>query len=151
MLCTKTKLLEIIVCTIFQYQHEFSTLYSRPDFVGRLAQQILSPPHRTQTTPDKALSPVSRGTQQALTQPRLRLRWLASYQNMVYFVVLYLLMYLLWGFGPVTYLFLMVLLAFVWCSLKAAFLGSKVKYPSDYRKIEGRLRDIKHHVTCHRV
>ncbi len=71
-------------------------------------------------------SPVSQAKRDAMVQPKLRLRWLANYQNIGYVIFLYLFMYMWFGTGIVGYLLLMIFGAVLYCVFKA-FMNPKPK------------------------
>ncbi|KAK3611705.1 hypothetical protein CHS0354_034376 [Potamilus streckersoni] len=78
------------------YEDEITFLYNRPDFVGKLARVFLAAPY-----PDNKpfSSPLPRDLERQLRKPRLSLRFLGSYQMLIYLGLMYLLIYFVWGFG----------------------------------------------------
>ena len=89
----------------FQFSEEIENLYSREDFVGSVAFQFLSPPRSPPKDKNIVSSPVSLEKRQALSRPKIRLRWLASYQNLGYILAAYLFLYMWFGLGIVGFAF----------------------------------------------
>lgn len=64
-------------------------------------------------------SPLSPETAQTLRKPRLSLRFLANYQTLVYLVLMYLFLTLSFGFGPFSYLIVLLLCVLVYGLFRA--------------------------------
>ncbi len=116
-----------ILNTIFQYAKQIQDYYARDDFVGSVAYQYFSPPRATPPRHTKMVtSPVSQAKREAMVQPKLRLRWLANYQNIGSVIALYVFMYMWFGTGIVGSLLLMMFGAVLYCMFKA-FMNPKPK------------------------
>jgi hypothetical protein len=92
--------------------HKFEELYHRERLIGRAAQHIFLPPLKETHTPTGLKSssprlPQTREQFDLVSRPRLSLRFLASYNNLASFVLVYVLVRLIIGLGPVGYLFFM--------------------------------------------
>ncbi|XP_048241168.1 sphingomyelin phosphodiesterase 4-like isoform X1 [Haliotis rufescens] len=99
-----------------QFCGQINSLYCRQDLVGRMAQVYLAPPLR----PHHMLkSPTSKTTAEALRQPRLSLRFLASYQTLIYLGILYIFLRLWLGAGPVEFLLINICVCLLYAFLKA--------------------------------
>ncbi|XP_071093679.1 sphingomyelin phosphodiesterase 4-like isoform X2 [Haliotis cracherodii] len=99
-----------------QFCGQINSLYCRQDLVGRMAEVYLAPPLR----PHHMLkSPTSKTTAEALRQPRLSLRFLASYQTLIYLGILYIFLRLWLGAGPVEFLLINICVCLLYAFLKA--------------------------------
>ena len=108
---------------LFQYGDLLEEMYYDESFIGKVSQQVLSIPWQPPSPKMGPAPPLSK-------QPRLRLRWLASYQTIGFFLGLYILTWLWLGTGPITFTFVILGLAFIWVCFKALwamYLGSKSK------------------------
>ncbi|XP_069135222.1 sphingomyelin phosphodiesterase 4-like isoform X1 [Argopecten irradians] len=102
-----------------QFHNEILDLYYKDGILGKMFQVYLSPP----LTPDKRFSsPISRNLQKQLETPRLTLRFLANYRNLVYLGIVYLFMRFLFGLGPIGYFFFLL-----FCGLVIGFLRALVQ------------------------
>ncbi|KAK6191734.1 hypothetical protein SNE40_003341 [Patella caerulea] len=88
-----------------KFAEDINILYNRTDFLGRMIQTYISPPLSQQ---DVILSPVSKVKAEHLRQPRLSLRFLAAYKNLIYLGILYLVMNLWFGLGPLGFVVLLL-------------------------------------------
>ncbi len=92
-------------------------VYHRPDFSGALAKQIFTPPTVIPTHRQTPIPTLSASTHQHTGNPRLSLRYLASYYNLAKLVLICLILWLMTGFGPtgilVTLVALTVLYIFI--------------------------------------
>lgn len=101
------------------YQPQIQTLYNRGDLLGRMSQVYLAPP----ISPGRSLcSPVSRQQYELLYTPRLSLRPLGSYKNLLCLGVVYLTMRAVFGVTPLGFVMLMVASLIIFAWMKA--LGS---------------------------
>ncbi|XP_033748728.1 sphingomyelin phosphodiesterase 4-like isoform X2 [Pecten maximus] len=97
-----------------QFHSEILNLYYREGILGKLFQVYLSPT----LTPDKTLtSPISKNVRQQLETPRLNLRFLANYRNLMYLGIVYLFLRFLFGLSPMGYFFFLL-----FCGLVIGFL-----------------------------
>ncbi|XP_046543533.1 sphingomyelin phosphodiesterase 4-like isoform X2 [Haliotis rubra] len=109
-----------------QFCGQINSLYCRQDLVGRMAQVYLAPPLR----PHHMLkSPTSKTTAEALRQPRLSLRFLASYQTLIYLGILYIFLRMWLGAGPMEFLIINVFVCLLYAFLKAVMSSRSVVPP----------------------
>ncbi|XP_041347976.1 sphingomyelin phosphodiesterase 4-like [Gigantopelta aegis] len=108
----------------FQFGENIKELYNRQDLVGGLAKVFFSPP----IAPcHKITSPISKQTAEVLRQPRLSLRFLASYSTIMYLTLLFLFLRFWIGIGPVRFLFLLVILVMFYGLIAAIVRTNSVK------------------------
>jgi len=91
--------------------------------IGRLIRPTLEPP--VLVTPEKLslMSPTARRLVEARRgRPRISLRWLASYQTLGYFLLMYWLLYLWRGSSLLEYCLLILLFGVVYCVMRAALV-----------------------------
>ena len=106
----------------FQLSDEVNSIYQRDTFLSRLIHQLVLPPYKE--TPGNR-SPRTRHTDQQFidlaSKPRISLRFLANYQVLAYLALAYLLAYMWLGFGPIPYIFCLILAVLLYASFKAQF------------------------------
>ncbi|KAK3745202.1 hypothetical protein RRG08_012386 [Elysia crispata] len=92
------------------YEAEFTDLYYRLTFLGRFARVYLQPPLSPEQMRRQVQSPRSKLSNQLAKsfQPRISLRFLASYRTLVHMGLAYLLALLLLGCGPFGFVLLML-------------------------------------------
>ncbi|XP_021346296.1 sphingomyelin phosphodiesterase 4-like isoform X2 [Mizuhopecten yessoensis] len=103
-------------CLFFNthFHSEILNLYYREGIFGKMFQVYLSPP----LMPDKNLnSPISKNMQKELETPRLSLRFLANYRNLMYLGLVYVFMRFLFGLSPIGYFFFLL-----FCGIVIGFL-----------------------------
>ncbi|GFN85556.1 sphingomyelin phosphodiesterase 4 [Plakobranchus ocellatus] len=90
------------------YRAEFLDFYHRPTFLGRFARVYLRQPLSLEQEQRRIGSPISRQAAQRMTsyQPRLSLRFLASYKTLVHIVLAYGMALLIVGCGPIGFVML---------------------------------------------
>ena len=109
----------------FQFGASIWNLNYGTDFKSRMAQQFISLPYPDSPAENSLhLSPTSKQRRKDLNYPRVRLRWLASYQTMGYVLTFYVFMYMWFGFGPVVATVLLVLLVALYAPVMAVLRGS---------------------------
>ena len=109
---------------ILQYKSEIESLYNRQDIIGRMSQVYFSPPLTPSKTPS---SPMSQQTYESLHTPRLTLRFIASYQTLLYLGLVYLLLAFMWGMGPVGYVLFLLVCVLVYGLFRAILSKDEVK------------------------
>lgn len=107
-----------------QYGPAIQNLCDRNDLIGRMAQVYFAPPLPKSS---KLSSPMSSSQRQTLQRPRLSLRLLASYRTLVYLGLLYLVLILWWGVGPVGFVFCVIGLVLLYGFLSAMTHRTHVK------------------------
>lgn len=107
-----------------QYKAEIESLYHRQDIIGRMSQICFAPPITQSKMPN---SPVSKQTYETLRTPRLSLRFLASYQTLLFLGLVYLILSFLWGVGPIGYVLFLMVCAFVYGLFRAVLWKDDVK------------------------
>ncbi|GFS16203.1 sphingomyelin phosphodiesterase 4 [Elysia marginata] len=92
------------------YEAEFTDLYYRQTFLGRFARVYLQPPLSSHQQRRQVGSPNSKYSAQLARphQPRVSLRFLASYRTLVHFALAYLLAFMMLGWGPVSFTLLVL-------------------------------------------
>ncbi|KAH3887547.1 hypothetical protein DPMN_011564 [Dreissena polymorpha] len=95
-------------------------LCSRPDLIGKMSQVYLSAPISPSKVPS---SPIQREVFEQLTRPRISLRFLGSYQTLIYLIIVYFALKYLAGFGPIGYLMFLVLCTIVYGLFRALTLN----------------------------
>ncbi|CAH1801351.1 unnamed protein product [Owenia fusiformis] len=103
-----------------RFSDEIHNLYQRDDFVGRVAFQYISPPRQRPTNHDLTISPPIRREQYEYNQrPRVSLRSLANYRNLIFLIIVYCVFYIWRGTGPFGYTLFIVGVVFVYSLFKA--------------------------------
>ncbi|XP_064612620.1 sphingomyelin phosphodiesterase 4-like isoform X2 [Liolophura sinensis] len=107
-----------------QFGSEIRRWCERNDLLGSMACVYFAPP----IAPDQEIrSPLSRELKEKLSQPRLNLRFLANYRNMMTLAIGYLLIHFAFGYGPVGFLFVVLLFTFMVGFFKALLKPRAVK------------------------
>ncbi|XP_064620339.1 sphingomyelin phosphodiesterase 4-like isoform X2 [Lineus longissimus] len=104
--------------------HKFQEYYERDGLIGRAAHHVFLPPIQETYTPTglKSTSPRLPQTKEQLDlacKPRLSLRFLASYNNLASFGLMYIAVRLILGLGPVGYLFFMCFIYLCYVLMRA--------------------------------
>lgn len=95
---------------LLQFGKEIRKWCERNDILGSMACVYFAPP----ISPGQEIrSPLSRELKEKLSQPRLNLRFLANYRNMMTLAICYLLVHFAFGYGPVGFLFVVLLFTLV--------------------------------------
>ncbi|KAH9525824.1 sphingomyelin phosphodiesterase 4, neutral membrane (neutral sphingomyelinase-3) [Bulinus truncatus] len=105
------------------FRSEFISLYNSPTFLGHFTRVFLIPPSSPEDLQRKIHSPVSRKAAQLTRshQPRLSLRFLASYHTLVHLTLAYLFMSFMFSTGPVLFLLIVIGLVLIYGSLAATY------------------------------
>ncbi|XP_052229372.1 sphingomyelin phosphodiesterase 4-like isoform X2 [Dreissena polymorpha] len=107
-------------CLNKMFHTEMERLCSRPDLIGKMSQVYLSAPISPSKVPS---SPIQREVFEQLTRPRISLRFLGSYQTLIYLIIVYFALKYLAGFGPIGYLMFLVLCTIVYGLFRALTLN----------------------------
>ncbi|ESO95394.1 hypothetical protein LOTGIDRAFT_232075 [Lottia gigantea] len=105
-----------------KYAKQILVLNHRTDFIAKMIQTFISPPISPH---EQIMSPMSKVKAEHLRQPRLSLRFLASYQNLIYFGLLYLVLNLWLGFGPAGFLIVLFFGAVFYAAFSALVRPTK--------------------------
>ncbi|XP_053375366.1 sphingomyelin phosphodiesterase 4-like isoform X2 [Mercenaria mercenaria] len=109
-------LYRLSACINKMFQNEILNLYQRDDIIGKMSQVYFAAPLSPSKIPS---SPMSRETIQTLRTPRLSLRYLASYQTLLYLGLMYAFLRFSFGFGPVGYMIVLLLCVLVYGLFRA--------------------------------
>ncbi|XP_022249137.1 sphingomyelin phosphodiesterase 4-like isoform X2 [Limulus polyphemus] len=102
-----------------KYGVELYDLYYRDSFLGQLTRQLLAPPTLYLKTTKMGTS-ASSPREPHVLPPRINLRFMAYQQTIGYFLGLVLFGYVC-GYKPLTVIFLVSVMAFFYCVMKAFF------------------------------
>ncbi|XP_059146024.1 sphingomyelin phosphodiesterase 4-like [Physella acuta] len=103
------------------FRKEFENAYKDESFKGYLARVFLIPPSYPEDQLRRVRSPISDRTAQLIRshQPRISLRFLASYHTMIYICLAYLCSMFVLGTGPLSFFFLVLVIVILGGLLKA--------------------------------
>ncbi|XP_041079594.1 sphingomyelin phosphodiesterase 4-like isoform X2 [Polyodon spathula] len=104
-----------------RFAGEMQSLCSRQDFSGRLARYYLTASSVAQTS---KRSPLTRRSLERRPQPRISLRYLASYRTLLSIFMLYVISSF-FGFGPVSFIFWGLLACFCYGVVMAMFADKR--------------------------
>lgn len=106
------------------FQNEILNLYRRDDLIGKVSQVYFAAPLSPSKVPSCPMNPE---TIQALRRPRLSLRFLASYQTLIFLGVMYVSLAFGFGFGPLGYLIVLLLCVLVYGLFQALTSHEEIK------------------------
>ncbi|KAL4223981.1 sphingomyelin phosphodiesterase 4 [Mactra antiquata] len=98
------------------FHNEISGLYHRDDIVGKLSKVYLAAPLSPSKIPN---SPVQPELLKSLRTPRISLRFLGSYQTLLYMTLMYGFLRLSFGIGPFGYVMILLLSIIVYGFFRA--------------------------------
>ncbi|XP_012946727.1 sphingomyelin phosphodiesterase 4 isoform X2 [Aplysia californica] len=126
-------LFHICVVINFYFRANFSHLFQRQDFWGRFARVYLSPP--LSIKPSRIRSPRTVQASKLLPsdQPRLSLRYLASYHHLLQLALVYVLQTFFLGLGPSGFVLLSVLLLVLYGLFVATLKSFSHSQPPHHR------------------
>ena len=108
---------------LYQFQREICRMYEREDLIGKMSQIYFAAPLSPSKVPT---SPLSEDTLRSLRTPRLSLRFLASYQTLLYLSVMYAILRFGFGFGPVWFMLILLLCVLVYGLVRALTLPEEI-------------------------
>ena len=116
-MCCKCFLYNYTSISIFvQFEFRIQQLYGRTDIVGKMSKIYFAAPLSPSKIPSSPLRPE---VLESLRTPRISLRFLASYQTLLYLGIMYIFLRLSFGFGTFGYLLVLGL-----CILLYGFFGA---------------------------